>query len=254
MKTYSKVFYKTNKDVGKKSAEEIMPIIIKKLKPKSIIDFGCGGGGWLAAINEIDPQIEILGLDGDWVVAENRLIDDIYFKVANLTQVIDLGKKYDLAISLEVAEHLDEKYADVFIDNICRHSDIVMFSAAIPLMGGTHHVNEQWPSYWIKKFEERGFCVIDVIRPLFWENKKIIGAYKQDTLIYVRKEKYDAVCDLFRTELKIHQYDIVHPDKYIEAKAPDKLINRMWMMKHMPEWMFSLVKKIYLFFRPDRVV
>lgn len=212
------------------------------------------GGGWLAAIREINSTIDLLGLDGEWVTDENRVIPGEFFKQADLTKRISLERKYDLALSLEVAEHLDEQYADIFIDNICSHADVVVFSAAIPLMGGTHHVNEQWQSYWINKFSNRGYSVLDVIRPVFWDNKNVVSCYKQDMLLYVKNTRYDEVSVLFNDVSNLHTYNIVHPDKYIEAKAVDKVINRAWMMKHLPEWLFVFLKKIYLIFGKDRIV
>lgn len=151
-------------------------------------------------------------------------------------------------------EHLDERYADTLIDNICKHADIIVFSGAIPLMGGTHHVNEQWPSYWIERFQRKGYRVMDVIRPVFWENENVAAAYKQDTLVYVRAGMYEEINDRFRDIENLHIYNMVHPDKFFEAKAPDKLINRAWMMKHMPEWLFSFLKKVYLIFGEDKIV
>ena len=254
MRIYDKNFYKTNKNTAKRSADEVMPYLIERINPKSVIDFGCGGGGWLASIREINPQIKLYGLDGDWIKPEDRMIPEPMFRVTDLTQKIDLGIKCDLALSLEVAEHLDEKYADTFVDNICRHSDVIVFSAAIPLMGGTHHVNEQWPSYWIEKFQTRGYCALDVIRPMFWNNSNVIAAYKQDMILYVKEDLYERMKGLFIEVSDLHIFDIVHPDKYIESKSPDKLINRAWMMNHLPEWLFAFMKKIYLIFGKDRVV
>ena len=226
-----------------------------KLNTKSIIDFGCGSGGWLGTAYKHYPDTEILGLDGEWVDIKSLLFPHEFFRATDLTQQINPDKKYDLAISLEVAEHIEEQYANVFIHNICSHSDIVLFSAAIPLMGGTHHVNEQWPSYWIKKFKDEGFEVMDCLRPLFWNNKKINACYKQDMMIYVNKNKYENIKNIFGEEGEAqHIYDIVHPDKYIEAKAVNKIINRAWLMKHLPEKLFAFIKKIYLLFGEDKVV
>lgn len=256
MRTYNKEFYKTNKNTAKKSADEIMPFVLDRIKPKSIVDFGCGGGGWLAAIRDINSEIELCGLDGNWVKEENRLISGEIFKEADLTSRIDLGKKYDLAISLEVAEHLDEKYADTFIENICRHADIILFSAAIPLMGGTHHVNEQWPSYWIGKFKRKGYKVIDCLRPVFWNNDNINACYKQDMMFFVKEGCYEEMkAVLLKPDDNDHIYDIVHPEKYFEAKAIDKFINRAWLMNHLPENVFLFFKKLYLTFGgKDKVV
>ncbi|WP_218117791.1 hypothetical protein, partial [Helicobacter sp. CLO-3] len=70
-------------------------------------------------------------------------------------------------------------------------SDIVLFSAAIPYQGGTHHVNEQPPAYWADIFEKEGFVCFDILREKLWENKDICPWYIQNILLFVSKDKQD---------------------------------------------------------------
>jgi hypothetical protein len=44
---------------------------------------------------------------------------------ANLDKEISACKKYDLAVSLEVAEHIPETSAEVFIETLTKASDII---------------------------------------------------------------------------------------------------------------------------------
>ena len=67
-----------------------------------------------------------------------------------------IGRRFDLVNCLEVAEHLDASRADSFVDDLCALGDVVVFSAAIPGQGGTHHVNEQFQSYWQERFRRNG--------------------------------------------------------------------------------------------------
>jgi len=115
---------------------------------------------------------------------------------------LTLNRKYDLAISLEVAEHLPEQFADLFVKTLILHSDIILFSAAIPGQGGQNHLNEQWPDYWIEKFSKHGYFFHDLIRPLIWNNKKVDYWYKQNTFLVTKK------CSL----KKIEHY--IHPDLF----------------------------------------
>jgi hypothetical protein len=93
-----------------------------------------------------------------------------------------------MAMSLEVAEHLDKEAADNFIKLLTDLADIVLFSAASQFQLGTHHVNCQPPSYWSNKFKNLGFSCFDIIRPKFWENDEIPHWYRQNTLCYVKKD------------------------------------------------------------------
>lgn len=118
-------------------------------------------------------------------------------------------------------------------------------------MGGTHHVNEQWQSYWIEKFKRRGYDVLDVIRPHFWKNSKINVCYRQDMLLFVKKEKFEDISEKFPRDEII--YDFVHPDGFSSACDANKLVNRRFLMKHLPEKVFQLLKEIYLIFGKEEV-
>lgn len=70
------------------------------------------------------------------------------------------GKPYDLAFSLEVAEHVPGFLADNFVNYMIGSSPLIVFSAAHPGQGGIGHINEQPKDYWIQKYEARG-CRFD---------------------------------------------------------------------------------------------
>ncbi|WP_288547147.1 hypothetical protein, partial [uncultured Helicobacter sp.] len=108
-------------------------------------------------------------------------------------------KPFALAQSIEVAEHLYAQYAQNLIDLLTSLSDIVLFSAAIPYQGGTHHVNEQPPIYWAKLFAKKDFVCFDILRDRFWENTKIAPCYRQNMMIYVHKSKIDMFKDFSPT-------------------------------------------------------
>ena len=84
-----------------------------------------------------------------------------------------MSRVVDLAVSLEVAEHLSEKRAPSFIDDLCTASSCVLFGAAIPEQEGVGHLNEKWPSYWTKLFEKRGYEPYDVVRPKVWGDQGV---------------------------------------------------------------------------------
>lgn len=148
-----------------------------------------GGGG-----------IDTFGIDGNSVDESLFYISKQDYKQVDLTQdfkeilnEIEKSfkmKKFDLVESLEVAEHFDEKYAENFIKLLTSLGDMVLFSAAIPYQGGTHHVNEQPPYYWAQLFHRFDFLCFD-LRSTFWDNDKIAFWYRQNTLLYVHKDKID---------------------------------------------------------------
>jgi hypothetical protein len=87
-----------------------------------------------------------------------------------------------------VAEHLNQNVADTFVDSLCRHSDVVLFSAAVPGQGGTHHVNEQWPSYWAARFSAREYECFDILRNRIWADERVDWWYRQNLLLFATGE------------------------------------------------------------------
>lgn len=188
MQQKEKYIYRTSlNDMA--SANEIAPVIYHLIKPTAVVDFGCGTGTFLRAFKDLGVE-EILGLDGNWgdPVLRSKYIDSSVFKEADLEAPVTLPKKYDLAICLEVAEHLKETAADTLVSSLTHASDYILFSAAVPGQGGQHHINEQWSEYWEKKFNNSNYLFHDVLRPLFWNNENIDWWYKQNMFMVVRKD------------------------------------------------------------------
>lgn len=168
------------------AAEQVLPILFEVYKPKSIVDVGCGLGNWIEVAKKMGVE-EITGVDGSYVDRNLLKINENEFVERDLTKPFELNKKFDLAICLEVAEHLPDSSADGLIKSIVNHTDVIMFSAAIPGQGGQNHINEQWAEYWQAIFERYDFEMIDFFRPKIWNNSKIERWYRQNMFLVVRK-------------------------------------------------------------------
>lgn len=191
---------------------EIVPIIMDLINPKSVIDIGCGIGTFLYCFKKFGTK-KILGVDGKWV---NKSLLDKYlspdeFLEFDIECPFEINEKFDLVVSLEVAEHLCAESADIFINNLISCGNVVLFSAAIPLQGGQNHVNEQWLDYWEEKFNNYNFVVHDVLKPLLWNNPKVFCWYKQNMVIFAHKDFI-----LSKKELKYNYLDkVVHYDLFL---------------------------------------
>ena len=189
MSTYD-AFYADERQAVLDSARAVAPIIIDWLHPRSVVDVGCGIGAWLAAFGELGID-ELLGLDGPWVDPARRLVDESVFREVDLGQPFTIPRRFDLAVSLEVAEHLPTPAGDALISALAELAPVILFSAAIPGQRGPGHVNEQWPAHWGQKFAERGFVAVDCLRPLLWSDPRVAWYYAQNALLYVRSSELD---------------------------------------------------------------
>jgi hypothetical protein len=181
---------------------------MNKINPLSVVDVGCGLAQWLKVFENHGVK-EVLGIDGDHVSLDDIYIDKSDFLISNLesAKMFSTNRVFDLAISLEVAEHISENGADGFIKMLTKLSNRILFSAAIPNQTGENHINEQPHIYWKNKFQEMGYEMLDIIRPLIWDNPKINWWYRQNMFLLVKKEDV-----LYDENLKYNDRQIIHPE------------------------------------------
>lgn len=217
-----------------KAAREVLPLVFELVKPASVIDVGCGTGTWLKVAQDLGIS-DILGVDGDYVDRRLLKMDTSYFKEADLEKPFQLQRKFDLAICLEVAEHLKQESASSFVASLTAHADVILFSAALPGQGGQNHVNEQWPSYWQNLFRQNGFKMQDVIRWKIWNNEQVDWWYRQNIFLVVKAgHPLDTMNDAeARAVIHPELFEIInmnHEKKSKQLKAVIiKLSNRDWL-------------------------
>jgi SAM-dependent methyltransferase len=180
---YNEPFFDKLTSASLASARAAVPIVLKHLPASSAVDFGCGRGSWLKACLENGVKT-ILGLDGDYVNREKLLIDREQFRAVDLRRPIKLEQQFDLALCLEVGEHLPARSAPALVESLAAAAPVVLFSAALPGQGGVSHLNEQWPPYWERLFAERGMHKYDIVRPLIWSNRSIAPYYRQNIYLF----------------------------------------------------------------------
>jgi SAM-dependent methyltransferase len=196
----------------------IVPIVLSIISPQNVVDIGCGIGTWLKTFKNKGVN-DVLGLDGRWCNTDllYKYIEPQEFMCVNLEKPIRLNKAYDLVLSLEVAEHISEENADIFVQSLVDAGKVILFSAAIPGQGGFNHINEQWPTYWIDKFKKHGYVFHDIIRNKIWDISEVFIHYKQNMFI-VAHESVDILSKSINTSI----VNIVHPgllenrNRYIE--------------------------------------
>lgn len=213
---YTAEFFEQLRDGCSRSAEVIVPIILQLLPVRSAVDVGCGEGVWLSVFRKLGVE-DVFGIDGDYIARTALKIPETCFRAADLSAPLSLDRTFDLAVSLEVAEHLTPESAPGFVESLTRLAPAVLFSAAIPFQGGTNHVNEQWPEYWAELFRRQGYITVDTIRRRVWRNDAVESWYAQNSFLFVEpgllenNEKLRAEFEHTDT----NQLSIVHPRRYV---------------------------------------
>lgn len=189
---------------------QVAPIVTQLFSPGSVLDVGCGTGTWLKAFDECGV-LDYFGVDGAYIDILKLRIPLERFQPADLRKPLFLDRKFDLVVSLEVAEHIEAEYSDIFVESLIRHGDTILFSAAIPGQGGQNHVNEQWPDYWLKKFLAYGYTFHDIIRPRIWSDPLVDWWYRQNMFVVSRS-----------WGPPLTRLSMVHPEMHINCMNSNK--------------------------------
>jgi SAM-dependent methyltransferase len=200
------------------SPQRVVPLLIELVNPRSVLDLGCGPGTWLEEFTRQGIE-DVFGVEGAWLDPSVLRIPAAKVQIHDLTRPLSLARRFDLAISLEVGEHVPDSAAAGLVKMLTEHAPVVAFSAAAPLQGGTHHVNERWPGYWAGLFAAHGFVSVDVLRPRIWLDEQIAWYYRQNMFLAVREdalERYSALhAEYERSGGSV--LPLVHPARYVRV-------------------------------------
>ncbi len=172
------------------AARHIAGVLFGEFAPRRLIDLGCGCGVYSDAFRR-------LGAD---VVAVDAVTPPPEFSFPGPIEIRDLTEPFenvwgdfDMALCLEVAEHIPEESVEAFLANICRFSSLLLFSAAPPFQGGEHHVNERPKRYWRGKLGAHGLLYnrrsTGVLSERFKAEMPPLMWMCQQISVYERKER-----------------------------------------------------------------
>jgi SAM-dependent methyltransferase len=213
MNIFDDQFYTGHLRDAVRSAERIVPCLVELFHPTSVLDVGCGSGAMLAEFGRHGVD-DYLGVDGPYAANESLLIPRSHFLPGDVGRPLELGRRFDLVITTEVAEHLPPEQAAQFVTNLIRHGETVVLSASVPGQFGRCHLNEQWPSYWVRIFPDQGYQAWAGFRQAIWQDRDICLWYRQNSLIFTRPEasqRYPKLCEL-AASVRGAPLDVAHPD------------------------------------------
>ena len=204
-----------------RSADIVVPAVLRFVRAQRVVDFGCKHGEWLTVFRRYGAST-VLGFDQQ-IRAGRLIINRSEFRVADLNTPTSLAERFDLAVCIEVAEHLQESSAAPLVHTLTSVAPVVLFSAAIPGQGGHGHHNEQPRAYWHALFGEHGFRPIDCLRPQIWQDPRIAFWYRQNLIFYASAaglEQYPALAleaqKEIASDLDLIHVAVLHPPSVAE--------------------------------------
>ena len=156
---YDDKFFLFNLADSRPQAEWLAPKLARALGIKSMVDIGCATGHWVNAF--LNCGVDAKGIEGSRSAGHYLVCPKDRVIFADLREPLSTpAQEVDFVISIEVAEHIELKYADTFVQNIVRYNPKHIFmTAATPGQGGHFHVNEQPFDYWIKQLQKFGYAL-----------------------------------------------------------------------------------------------
>jgi SAM-dependent methyltransferase len=202
-------------EANRHSAQVILSRLFQHYRPASVLDVGCGLGTWLAVAVELGVA-DVCGIEGTWLDRRLARVPEQFILAADLEAGFALGRRFDLVVCLEVAEHLSAAAAERFVAALVAHADVILFSAAIPYQGGHHHVNEQFADYWQKRFAAHDYQVVDWLRRGLWDDASILWWLRQNAMVYARRALCGPGGPFADLVDRAGPLSIVHPDVYLD--------------------------------------
>ncbi len=172
------------------SARIVVPMLVDLVHPGSVVDVGCGRGAWLRSFLDCGVPT-VVGYDGNYVSRDELLIPAETFEPRDLFQPLVTHKTFDLAVCLEVAEHLPDARSAGLVADLTKLAPVVAFSAAIPGQGGHGHINERWPEYWSGRFAVHGYEPLDCIRPRIAVHPDVAWWFRQNLMLFVASSAFE---------------------------------------------------------------
>jgi SAM-dependent methyltransferase len=237
---YTEDFFRDRLSGSLSSARRVVPMVVELIGCRSVVDVGCGLGCWLAAFREQNIN-DVRGVDGDYVNKSQLVIPQDCFQPADLSKPLTVDRRFDLAVSLEVAEHLPPETSGAFVNALTGFSPVVLFSGSLPFQDGTNHINEHWLEYWVELFRERGYRAVDCLRSRFWNDPEVDWWYAQNMMIFVSEQHlddYPRLAEVARTTQV--PVSLVHP-KFLAHKQ-----SRLQQLPRLTELWKSTLRRTWV--------
>jgi hypothetical protein len=205
---YPNSFYSSVSKRAIESSEIVGRVLQEVINPLSVIDIGSGEGIWLSTMSRFFPDakaltaIDLQSHESQYFLELASSNPNFRFIERNFELNCTLpDERFDLAICLEVLEHLKKETAERLVSEITKGTSLIVFSAAMKGQGGTGHINEHSIEYWVKLLEFHDYVPLDVFRKELAKNASVPDYYKQNMLLFWHPKN----SQLNKTEFNLEQ-------------------------------------------------
>ncbi|AMO24443.1 hypothetical protein GCM10027034_12900 [Ramlibacter solisilvae] len=232
---YDTRFYDYQQAGALASARAVVPLLMRHLGPRSMLDVGCGAGAWVRAYQEAGLP-DVTGVDGSYVNPSRLMFAPTRFRPIDVARPFSLGRRFDLVQCLEVAEHLDPQASGTLVDNLTSHAPVVLFSAAPPGQGGENHINERPYEFWQELFEQRGFRLFDFVRRRIQHRVDVEPWYRYNLMLFANDEAV-LPASVRETQVPSHAVADVAPlawraRRLVLSALPHRAVTALAVAKH----------------------
>ena len=185
--TYNKTFYDSfcgedysNTEVWTAFFGNVADKIIEIFSPKTVLDAGCATGYLVSALR--DRGVEAWGFDiSSYAISSAKEEIQPYLNVQSLTDPLPshFPNRFDLAVTIEVLEHMFPEEGSEAIAKLCSYSDTVIFSSTPSDINNRTHVNVQQSEYWAKEFSKNSFFR-NLMQPMDFISPQAMLFHKKD--------------------------------------------------------------------------
>jgi SAM-dependent methyltransferase len=184
---YDERFFQTIDQGSLRSAQVVAPVVYRLVPARRVVDVGCGTAAWAKAFRDLGAS-DVEGWDGATEPPSSFHLPREAYRQVDLVRSPPADCRFDLAVCLEVAEHLPAQSANGLVALLVGLAPVVLFSAAVPGQGGVGHLNEQWPEFWKSAFAAHGYACLDIIRESVWNDPRVEWWYRQNVFLFAGQE------------------------------------------------------------------
>ena len=167
------------------AAAIVARIVERYLAPTSVLELGCEEGVWLDVLGG-DGRCHVQGVEEESLAPLDLAIDPTGIVNTSLARPLELKKTFDLVLCLNGPDHVESQYADVLIENCCRHGDTILFCTLLPGHSEPNRFNNICSESWTKSFRHKGYLHLDLVRPLISHDALIPLRYRQGLLLFIK--------------------------------------------------------------------